>query len=244
MDHQIALITGAARRIGAQIARTLHSAGYRVALHCRRSASAAQALADELNQLRADSARVLQADLLQPEQQTLLIDQAVGLWGALDVLVNNASAFYPTPFGEVSERQWHELLASNVQAPFFLSQAAAVPLRSRNGSIVNIVDIHAERGLKNYSVYSIAKAGLAAMTRILAKELAPDVRVNGVAPGAILWPEHDMDEAKQAEILTRIPLRRIGRPDDVARAVLFFVRDAPYVTGQILAVDGGRSVFN
>jgi pteridine reductase len=244
MSSKTALITGAARRIGARIARSLHEAGYNVALHFLRSKAEAQALADELNRARGDSARLIQADLLRSEQLAPLVEQAIGFWGGLDVLVNNASRFYPTPVGEVAENQWDELLGSNLKAPFFLSQAAAPCLRERDGVIVNIVDIHAERGLKNYPVYSIAKAGLAAMTRALAKELGPQIRVNGVAPGAILWPEHDMDEAKHAEILSRIPLRRKGEPDDVARAVLFFVRDAPYVTGQILAVDGGRSLFN
>lgn len=244
MNTKTALITGAARRIGAQIARALHGAGYNLVLHYRRSGDEAQALAHELNCARCDSARLIQADLLRTENLGLLVAQAAGFWGGLDVLVNNASSFYPTPLGEVTEPQWDELLGTNLKAPFFLTQAAAPCLRERGGVIVNIVDIHAERGLKNYSVYSLAKAGLGAMTRALAKELGPDVRVNGVAPGAVLWPEQAMDEAKKAEILGRIPLRRTGEPNDVARAVLFFVKDAPYVTGQILAVDGGRSLFN
>jgi len=244
MNSKTALITGAGRRIGAQIARSLHAAGYNVALHHLRSGAEAQDLADELNRVRGDSARLIQADLLRSEQLAPLVEQAAGFWGGLDVLVNNASRFYPTPLGGITESQWDDLLGSNLKAPFFLCQAAAPHLRTRGGIIVNIVDIHAERGLENYPVYSIAKAGLAAMTRFLAKELGPEIRVNGVAPGAILWPEQPMDEARQAEILSRVPLRRIGDPEDIARAVLFFVQDAPYVTGQILAVDGGRSLFS
>lgn len=244
MSSKTALITGAARRIGAEIARSLHGAGYNIALHHLRSQGEAQALADELNRARADSARLVQADLRRSEQLAPLVERSAGFWGGLDVLVNNASRFYPTPLGEVTETQWDELLEGNLKAPFFLCQAAAPHLRTRGGCIVNIVDIHAERGLEGYPVYSITKAGLAAMTRFLARELGPDIRVNGVAPGAILWPEQPMDEARQAEILSRIPVRRIGDPGDIARAVLFFVRDAPYVTGQILAVDGGRSLFS
>lgn len=244
MSSKTALITGAARRIGAEIARSLHGAGYNIALHHLRSQGEAQALADELNRARADSARLVQADLRRSEQLAPLVERSAGFWGGLDVLVNNASRFYPTPLGEVTETQWDELLEGNLKAPFFLCQAAAPHLRTRGGCIVNIVDIHAERGLEGYPVYSITKAGLVAMTRFLARELGPDIRVNGVAPGAILWPEQPMDEARQAEILSRVPLRRIGDPDDIARAVLFFVRDAPYVTGQILAVDGGRSLFS
>lgn len=244
MNSNTALITGAARRIGAEIARSLHGAGYNIALHHLRSQGEAQALADELNRARADSARLVQADLRRSEQLAPLVERSAGFWGGLDVLVNNASRFYPTPLGEVTETQWDELLEGNLKAPFFLCQAAAPHLRTRGGCIVNIVDIHAERGLEGYPVYSITKAGLAAMTRFLARELGPDIRVNGVAPGAILWPEQPMDEARQAEILSRVPLRRIGDPGDIARAVLFFVRDAPYVTGQILAVDGGRSLFS
>jgi pteridine reductase len=244
MNSKTALITGAGRRIGVRVARFLHAAGYNVVLHHLRSQGEAQGLADELNRARADSARLVQADLLNSEQLTALVERAAGLWGGLDVLVNNASRFYPTPLGHVTEMQWEDLVGSNLKAPFFLCQAAAPLLRARRGSIVNMVDVHAERGLEDYPVYSIAKAGLAAATRFLAKEMAPEIRVNGVAPGAILWPERPMEDAQQAEILSRIPLQRIGDPDDIARAVLFFVRDAPYVTGQILAVDGGRSLFS
>ncbi|MGX2041509.1 pteridine reductase [Methylocaldum sp. MU1018] len=239
-----ALVTGAARRIGAEIARRLHAAGYNVVLHHHRSAADAEALCDELNAVRGDSARLLRADLRETGGLSAVIRQAAECWGGLDVLVNNASGFYATPLGTVTEAQWDDLLGSNLKAPFFLAQAAIPFLRLRNGCIVNIGDIHADRPLKAYSVYSLAKAGLSAMTRALAKELAPDIRVNGVAPGAILWPEHDMDGAKQAEILDRIPMKRAGDASDIARAVLFLVEDAPYVTGQILAVDGGRSLFS
>jgi pteridine reductase len=243
MNAQTALITGAGRRIGAGIARCLHVAGYNVVLHYLHSETEAQTLADELNRARGDSARLIRADLRQCERLARLVEQAAGFWGGLNVLVNNASRFYPTALGEATEEQWDELLESNLKAPFFLSQAAVPWLRERGGVIVNIVDIHAERGLKGYPIYSISKAGLAAMTRALAKELGPEIRVNGVAPGAILWPERGMDAARQADILARIPLQRKGELDDVAQAVRFFVQDAPYVTGQILAVDGGRSLF-
>jgi pteridine reductase len=243
MSSQTVLITGAARRVGAQIARTLHGAGYRIALHYRNSKEQAHALADGLNAIRPDSVRLLPADLSRLDEIKALAESAAGLWGGLDALVNNASSFYPTPLGTVTETQWDDLLASNLKAGFFLSQAAAPYLRERSGAIVNIVDIHGERGLKDYPVYSIAKAGLAAMTRSFAKELAPTVRVNGVAPGAILWPEQHSDAGKQSEIIGRIPLGRTGSPEDVARAVLFLLRDSPYVTGQLLAVDGGRSLF-
>jgi len=185
----------------------------------------------------------MQADLLNREQLQNLAHQAAVAWGGLDVLINNASSFYPTALADVTEAQWDELLGSNLKAPFFLTQALANVLVERQGCVVNIVDIHAERGLKGYSVYSIAKAGLAAMTKVLAKELGPSVRVNGVAPGAIIWPEFDMSEEDKNEILQRVALRRHGQPADIAKAVLFLVRDAEYVTGQILSVDGGRTLF-
>ncbi|WP_235282000.1 pteridine reductase [Methyloterricola oryzae] len=243
-EAPVALITGAGRRLGACMARRFHGAGCNVVLHVRNSGPEAAAMAAELNGLRASSALVCQADLLDLSALGNVANEAAGAWGRLDVLVNNASSFYPTPLENVTEGQWEELMGSNLKAPFFLCQAAAPFLRARRGSVVNLIDIHAERGLKGYPVYSIAKAGLAAMTRSLAKELAPDIRVNGVAPGAVLWPEHDMDVAKQAEILSRIPLQRTGEPEDVARAALFLAFEAPYVTGQILSVDGGRSLFS
>jgi pteridine reductase len=239
---RVALITGASRRIGADIVRHLHQAGYRVVLHFNRSADEAEALATSLNAVRADSVKILQADLGEHGGMDALVARSLGCGGRLDALVNNASAFYPTPMGRVTERQWDELMGSNLKAPFFLAQAAAESLARQQGAIVNIVDVYAERPLKAYPVYSVAKAGLAALTRSLAVELAPNVRVNGVSPGAILWPEHEADEG-QAALLARVPLGCCGAPEDIARAVVFLLRDAPYVTGQILAVDGGRSLF-
>jgi pteridine reductase len=239
-----ALVTGAARRIGAEIVRRLHAAGYNIVLHYHQSAADAEALCNELNAMREGSVRLLQADLLETGRLNELVSRAAEFWGGLDVLVNNASGFYATPLGTVTEGQWDDLLGSNLKAPFFLAQTAAPCLRERKGCIVNIGDIYADRPLKNYSVYSLAKAGLAAMTRALAKELAPDIRVNGVAPGAILWPEHDVDPAKKAEILAHVPMKRAGDASDIAKAVLFLVEDAPYVTGQMLSVDGGRSLFS
>jgi pteridine reductase len=237
------LITGAAKRIGAACARLLHSEGCNVFLHYRSSTAEAGRLCNELNQLRTDSAKIMQADLLNMAELATVAREACLTWGGIDVLVNNASSFYPTAVSEVSESQWDELLGSNLKAPFFLAQALAKTLTDNNGCIVNIVDIHAERGLSGYPVYSIAKAGLAAMTKILAKELGPKVRVNGVAPGAILWPEHDLSEQAKQEILQRVILKRSGEPGDIAKAVLFLIKDADYITGQILTVDGGRTLF-
>lgn len=239
-----ALVTGAARRIGAEIARRLHAAGYCIVLHYHQSAADAEALCHELNSTRENSVRLLQADLRETDKLKELVQRAASAWGGLDVLVNNASDFYPTPLGAVTEEQWNDLLGSNLKAPFFLAQAAVPCLRGRNGCIINIGDIYAERPLRNYSVYSLAKAGLVAMTRALATELAPDIRVNGVAPGAILWPEHDADPDKEAEILARVPMKRAGQASDIAKAVLFLVEDAPYVTGHTLVVDGGRGLFS
>jgi pteridine reductase len=237
------LITGAARRIGAACARLLHSEGCNVFLHYRSSSLEAQRLCDELNRQRPDSAKIIQADLLNMAELEAVAKEACLAWGGLDVLVNNASSFYPTAMPDVTEQQWDELLGSNLKAPFFLAKALAETLADNNGCIVNIIDIHAERGLSGYPVYSIAKAGLAAMTRILAKELGPAVRVNGVAPGAILWPDNDLSESARLEILQRVILKRSGEPDDIAKAVLFLVSNADYITGQILTVDGGRTLF-
>lgn len=245
MSHpaKVVLVTGASRRIGAAIVRCLHAAGCRIILHYHRSLAEAEALAAALNAPGQHRVALMQADLADVGALPDLIERAVANWGGLDGLVNNASAFYPTPLGTVTEAHWDELLGSNLKAPFFLSQAAADHLRRRRGAIINILDVYAERPLKNFPVYSLAKAGLAALTRALAVELAPEVRVNGVAPGAILWPEQGQDAEAQAAILARIPLGRCGAPEDIARVVRFLMEDAPYVTGQILAVDGGRSVF-
>ncbi len=244
MSDKVALVTGAARRIGAVIARALHEAGLRVVIHYRGSRQPAEALAAELNAQRPDSARTVQLDLLDTAALPGLVDTVLGFWGRLDVLVNNASSFYPTPFGEITEDHWEDLLGANLKAPLFLSQAAAPELRAREGCIVNIVDIHAERPLKEYPVYSVAKAGLVMLTKALARDLGPAVRANGVAPGAILWPEQPHHAAQHAEIIRRTALKREGTPQDIARTVRFLVEDAPYITGQIIAVDGGRTLSN
>ena len=242
-SDRVALVTGASRRIGAEIVRGLHAAGYRVLLHYHRSEEAARQLAGALNAERPGSVLALRADLDDTAALHELVRRAIDAWGHLDALVNNASTFYPTPLDTVTESQWDALLGSNLKAPFFLCQAAALHLARRQGAIANLVDIYAERPLKGYPAYSIAKAGLAALTRSLAVELAPDVRVNGVAPGAILWPEQADGGQTQADILARIPLARSGSPADIAGAVRFLLEEAPYITGQIIAVDGGRSVF-
>lgn len=237
------LITGAAIRIGAACARLLHNDGCNIILHYRSSKEAVIRLCDELNQIRSNSAIIMQADLLDFKQLENFAHSASTVWGGIDVLVNNASAFYQTPFASVSEQEWDDLLGSNLKAPFFLAKALLPSLAERKGCIVNITDIHAERGLQDYSVYSIAKAGLTAMTKILAKELAPEVRVNAVAPGAILWPDQDLTAAKKTEILQRVALRRTGNTQDIAKAVLFMIQDADYITGQIITVDGGRTLY-
>jgi pteridine reductase len=238
----VVLITGGARRIGAEIARTLHAAGARLCIHYRSSGAQALALAAELNLARADSAAAVAADLSSVGAPETLIAAALARFGRLDVLVNNASSFYPTPVGRITAAIWDDLMASNLRAPLFLSQAAYPALLERRGLILNIVDIHGLRPLKGYAVYSIAKAGLAMLTRSLARELGPDVRVNGIAPGPVLWPERGVDEALKREIIGKTALKRLGSPEDIARTALFLARDAPYVTGQIIAVDGGRSI--
>jgi pteridine reductase len=237
-----ALITGAGRRVGAAIARTLHREGVGVAIHYRRSATEANALAGELNDLRPDSALTLQADLLDTGALSTLVDKVIGHAGRLDILVNNASSFYPTPLTGITEQQWTDLLGTNLKAPLFLAQAALPHLKTARGVIINIADIHAMRPLRDHSMYGAAKAGLAFLTRALARDLAPDVRVNGVAPGAILWPEGGVSDQMRDTVLQQIPMKRLGDPTDIATCVLYLVRDAHYVTGQIIAVDGGRSV--
>lgn len=238
------LVTGAARRVGAAIARTLHAAGANVIVHCNRSRAEADTLVKALNSARPRSAELLQGDLLAFNALKGLIDQAHSCFGRLDALVNNASSFYPTPMGSISEDDWLDLLGSNLKAPLFLSQAAAPYLRESLGSIVNIVDIHSERPLKDFLLYSVAKAGLAGLTRALALELAPEVRVNGVSPGAIVWPDGESaySVAERERIISQTPLNHVGSTEDIARAVKYLVLDAPFVTGQILAVDGGRSI--
>ncbi|MBD3669677.1 MAG: pteridine reductase [Gammaproteobacteria bacterium] len=238
----MALITGAAHRIGATVARTLHEAGMNIVIHYRASREGAQALQAELNARRPESVVLVQADLHETDKLVAMAKEAHKAWGRLDVLINNASSFYPTTIGEIDEAVWEDLMGSNLKAPLFLSQAVAPYLRESEGCIVNIVDIHAERPLKGYPVYSMAKAGLAMLTKSLAGELGPEIRVNAVAPGAILWPEHEMDELTKQRIISRTFLKRQGSPTDIAKAIRFMVLDAPYVSGQILAVDGGRSL--
>ena len=242
LDGKVVLVTGAARRIGAAIVTRLHENGARVAIHYRGSADAADALAQRLNTVRPQSAAAFQADLLDTECLAPLIDDVVAWGGRLDGLVNNASTFYPTPVGTITEDHWTDLMGSNLKAPLFLSQAAVPHLRRHQGAIVNLVDIHAQRPLRNHPVYGPAKAGLAMLTRALAKDLAPAIRVNGVSPGAILWPEEGMSDSAQQTILRQVPLERPGNPADIAGCVLYLLRDANYVTGQIIAVDGGRSI--
>ena len=242
LNDKVILVTGAARRIGAAIVTCLHENGARVAIHYRGSRDEAEKLASRLNGVRAQSAIAIQSDLLDVDSMPLLINTVLQWGGRLDGLVNNASSFYPTPVGDIDEKQWDDLVGSNLKAPLFLSQAAAPHLRDTSGAIINIVDIHAGRPLKNHAVYGSAKAGLAMLTRSLAKDLAPDVRVNGVAPGAILWPENGMTASVQQSILDQVPLQRAGKPEDIAGCVLYLLRDATYVTGQIIPVDGGRSI--
>jgi pteridine reductase len=243
MEGKRALVTGGARRLGAAIARRLHAAGACVLIHYRDSEAEATKLEAELNALRPKSAAKVKAELLAPIAPRALVSAALDAFGGLDVLVNNASSFFPVPLGEVEASHWEELIGSNLKAPLFIAQQAAPELAKREGAIVNVVDIHADRPLKGYPVYSIAKAGLAALTRSLALELAPRVRVNGVSPGAIAWPDDgQFDPAERSRILATTPLARTGTAEDIAQAV-HFLATAPYVTGQILAVDGGRSIY-
>ena len=241
-NHRVVLITGAARRIGAAIARCLHAGGYDVALHYRHSATEAMALAAELERQRAGSTLTVAAELADLEQLPPLVEQVLDRFGRLDALVNNASAFFPTPLSGATPAQWQTLFAANVQAPFFLAQSALPALHSARGAIVNLIDIYAERPLAEHSLYCMTKAALAAMTRSLALDLAPAVRVNGVAPGAVLWPSDGKHHDDQQALLARTPLQRIGQPEDIASAVLWLLRDAPFVTGQIIRVDGGRTL--
>ena len=242
LRDQVVLVTGGARRVGAEIARTLHGAGANIHIHYRSSSAAAIALADQFNQARPNSAAIHAAHLSNADAPEKLIAATLLEFGRLDILINNASSFYPTPVGHITVPQWDDLMGSNLKAPLFLSQAAAPSLRAQRGLIINMIDIHALRPLKAHPVYCAAKAGLAMLTRALARELGPEIRVNGVAPGPVLWPEGSMEEELKREIVGKTALKRHGTPQDVARTVLFLSRDAPYITGQIIAVDGGRSI--
>jgi len=243
VQDKVVLVTGGGKRLGAAVCRRLHAAGANLMLHYRASAGEARLLQAELNHLRADSVALIQADLLDHSKLPSLVEQTVNRFGQLDALVNNASSFFPTPVGEITAADWEDLIGTNLRAPLFLSQAAAPVLKKTQGAIVNITDIHADRPLKNYVIYSVAKAGLVGLTRSLARELAPDVRVNAVAPGPILWPdEEQFDELARQRIISHTPLRREGVPEDVAKAVHFLLADASYVTGETINVDGGRHV--
>ena len=243
MHGKSVLITGGAKRVGAAICRRLHAAGANLMLHYRSSAGEARLLQAELNHVRQDSVALIQADLLDIAKLPSLVEQTLASFGRLDGLVNNASSFFPTPVGDITLEHWNDLVGTNLKSPLFLSQAAAPALKKAQGAIVNITDIHAERPLRNYVVYSVAKAGLSGLTRALARDLAPEVRVNAVAPGPILWPEDDaFDELSRQRIISHTPLKREGAPDDIAKAVYYLMAEATYVTGETLNVDGGRHV--
>lgn len=244
LQDKVVLITGGARRVGAAICRRLHAAGASLLVHYRSSTIEARALQVELNAQRADSVVLMQADLLKVSSAAELVKGVLKRFGRLDALINNASSFYPTPVGEINEKAWDDLVGTNLKAPLFLAQAAAPELRKNHGCIVNIIDIHAELPMRNHAVYNAAKGGLLALTRALARDLGPEVRVNGISPGTILWPEDDAwkDEVTRQRIINQTVLKRIGEPDDIARAVEFLVVQSPFVTGQVLAVDGGRGV--
>ncbi len=239
---KVALVTGGARRIGAAIARALHADGMQLVIHHRASREAARALQDELNAARRDSVMLVRGDLLDIAKLENLVRETLAVFGRLDALVNNASSFYPTPIGRTVERDWDDLVGVNLKAPFFLAQAAAVALRRCRGSVINVADIYADRPLASHAVYCAAKAGLLALTKALARDLGPEVRVNAISPGAILWPENDTDEVAQQRIVSRTPLKRVGSPEEVAAAVRFLVSDAAFISGQVLRIDGGRSV--
>lgn len=244
MENKVAVVTGAAKRIGAVIARTLHQQGMNIVIHYHHSKETAQKLSDELNQIRPRSATVVEGNIAEVAACRAIIAKASDAWGHIDALINNASSFYPTPLAKAEEKDWSNLMGSNLKGPFFLAQAVAPLLKATQGNIVNIVDIHGDRPLKNYPIYCCAKAGLIMLTKTLARELSPEIRVNAVAPGAILWPsddDNDLSESAKSHIVDRIPLKRLGQPDDIAQAVSFLLNQ-PYITGQILAVDGGRSI--
>lgn len=241
MTNKVAFITGSAKRLGANTARHLHNQGFNIVLHCQHSIRAGETLCAELNSIRENSAALICADLCDMSQLDVLADSAYRAFGQLDVLINNASAFYPTPVGSITQEDWQSLVGSNMQAPLFLSQHCVKYLAVNHGVIINMTDIHAERPLKDHTVYCMAKAALVAMTKSLAQELAPEIRVNAVSPGAILWPESQLVDDEKNQILRQIPLQQTGSPDDIAQAIDYLI-NAPYVTGQILAIDGGRSI--
>lgn len=244
MQGSTILITGGAKRVGAAICRRLHAHGADLMIHYRSSLEEAQRLQTEFNQIRPDSVALVQADLSNTDQLPCLVNKTITRFGKLDALVNNASSFFATAIGEITENSWDDLIGSNLKASLFLSQAAAPYLKKQQGCIINIIDIHADRPLKDYVVYNIAKGGLVSLTKSLALELSPTIRVNGVSPGPILWPENDewADESVRQQIIDRTLLKRIGEPDDIAKTVLFLITEAPYITGQIISVDGGRSI--
>ena len=246
MSQPVALITGAGRRIGAAIAKQLHTANYNLVLHYRSSNSEINSLQKELNTIRPESCTILQANLCELNSVRQLGADAIKQWNRLDALINNASSFYPTPVDNIDEQQWDDLIGTNLKAPLFLSQVCASALRETKGSIINIADIHGERPLSKHTVYCIAKAGNIMLTKSLAKELAPDIRVNGIAPGTIMWPENDAEISDEIQevILKRIALKKIGDPSDIAKAILFLLTDAPYITGQVIPVDGGRNLVS
>ena len=244
LENKIVLITGGAKRVGAAICRLLHAHGANLMIHYRNSVNEARALQSELNLKRANSVAIIQGDLLNLATLPNLVEETVKHFGKLDVLINNASTYYPTEIGNINEANWNDLMGSNLKAPLFLSQAGAIELRKQQGCIINITDMHVERPKKGYIVYSVAKAGLVTLTKSLAHELSPEVRVNAVAPGPVMWPENNpqFDEVYRQRVISQTLLKRIGEPDDIAKAVKFLIQDAPFMTGQIIAVDGGRSL--
>jgi len=243
-NSKAVLITGAARRVGAEMVRHLHQAGMNIVLHYRSSSQDASTLADQLNAQRKDSVKLLKGDLKDYQSIPELVKQGISLFGHIDVLINNASSFYPTDIKDINEEIWEDLVGVNLKAPIYLTQALATELKQNNGCIINIVDIHGDRPLKDYSIYSIAKAGLIMFTKAMARELAPEVRVNGIAPGAIMWPEEQHYEGMHQMIIERTALKREGHPKDIAETALFLIEKAGYITGQIIAVDGGRTLSN
>ena len=244
LQNKIVLITGGAKRVGASICRLLHASGANLMIHYKSSVNEARALQAELNLKRPHSVAIIQGDLLNLSILPSLIQETISHFGKLDVLINNASSYYPTEIGNIHEEQWYDLMGSNLKAPLFLSQAAAIELRKQQGCIINITDMHVERPKKGYIVYSVAKAGLVTLTKSLAHELSPEVRVNAVAPGPVMWPEDNpqFDELYRQRVISQTLLKRIGEPNDIAKAVKFLIQDAPFITGQVIAVDGGRSL--